>query len=488
MRRWELAWGVLLLLSPAWSQDLRWRPGKVFQYLRALDTVVQKKGLVLQTLWAVPSEARCSLSQEDLLSFCHSRGIPPPYNLEQGKAWLDSMHGQFPYLCLLKELIKYYDEKIGKLVTVGPLRRSDPWVLAFLLSGLNEGYMPDGREGPAGLWAMLPSRARVYGLSVRPTYDERLWVAASFHALQRLLKDAGDHLPQTLAHVVWGPREATNFKIPGQDPAKMSKLYEPYDMWVVLEYALSNCSECPARMVIPEIQTRELLLRPEHLPLCMNLVSEALHVSESLLVILNPHWITPCQEPYGASPVRLRIPVQWSENLTEVLSLLSQRSDSLLRTQRTADGLAPHAATMEKQAPYHTVKRGESLSLIARKYGLSITQLKAMNHLRTDLLRPGQKLLVKPTPPVFSSNYPTDLSARLRGAEVLDFPEMPPSIPQAPRKFHPQHKRAFRVHIVKSGETLGSIARRYRITVAAIRKANRLKGDLIKAGQKLRIP
>ena len=44
------------------------------------------------------------------------------------------------------------------------------------------------------------------------------------------------------------------------------------------------------------------------------------------------------------------------------------------------------------------------------------------------------------------------------------------------------------VHRVKRGETLSSIAQLYRTSVASLRKANHLKGNVIMAGQRLTVP
>ncbi len=43
----------------------------------------------------------------------------------------------------------------------------------------------------------------------------------------------------------------------------------------------------------------------------------------------------------------------------------------------------------------HVVKRGESLSVIARRNGTSVAQLKRMNGLKSDKIRIGQKLRVR---------------------------------------------------------------------------------------------
>jgi N-acetylmuramoyl-L-alanine amidase len=42
----------------------------------------------------------------------------------------------------------------------------------------------------------------------------------------------------------------------------------------------------------------------------------------------------------------------------------------------------------------HTVSRGESLSILAQRYGVSVRELKAQNNLKSDLVRIGQVLAI----------------------------------------------------------------------------------------------
>ncbi|SHK61144.1 LysM peptidoglycan-binding domain-containing protein [Rhodothermus profundi] len=51
--------------------------------------------------------------------------------------------------------------------------------------------------------------------------------------------------------------------------------------------------------------------------------------------------------------------------------------------------------TSSPAGQYHTVQPGETLWDIARRYGLSVTQLRRMNALRTSTIQPGQRLRVR---------------------------------------------------------------------------------------------
>jgi len=81
---------------------------------------------------------------------------------------------------------------------------------------------------------------------------------------------------------------------------------------------------------------------------------------------------------------------------------LAQKVEALeRRKQPTAESkIKPSRSskpTVSTQKRYHTVQRGETLSGISRKYGISLEELRKLNNLSTDQpLRTGQKLLVSP--------------------------------------------------------------------------------------------
>ena len=95
----------------------------------------------------------------------------------------------------------------------------------------------------------------------------------------------------------------------------------------------------------------------------------------------------------------------------------------------------------------YTVKSGDSLSVIAQRFGISSSDLKTVNQLNSDTIHIGQVLTI----PGGVQNQPTE-------------------------------------HTIRSGETLSEIAQLYRVSLASIRAVNDLNGDRILVGQVLKIP
>ncbi|WP_245868403.1 LysM peptidoglycan-binding domain-containing protein [Vibrio fujianensis] len=107
----------------------------------------------------------------------------------------------------------------------------------------------------------------------------------------------------------------------------------------------------------------------------------------------------------------------------------------------------------------HQVQRGESLSVIAQKYGASVQAIMQANQLKNSRLAVGQRLTIP-------------------GGERGPIP--------VPIVNNPIETETI-THTVKSGEFLGKISAIYKVSVDAIRRENRLKSDTLFVGQKLSI-
>lgn len=117
----------------------------------------------------------------------------------------------------------------------------------------------------------------------------------------------------------------------------------------------------------------------------------------------------------------------------------------------------------------HVVRRGESLGLIAKKYRTTVAALKRMNGLKKSVIYPGQVIIVRGGST--RSRTPTASSATRSRAS----------------KPRTSASSGTRTHLVKRGETLTSIARKYATTPSELKELNGLRSDAIRAGQRLRV-
>jgi LysM repeat protein len=145
----------------------------------------------------------------------------------------------------------------------------------------------------------------------------------------------------------------------------------------------------------------------------------------------------------------------------------------------------------------HVVRRGESLGGIAKKYGTSVAALKRMNHLRKSVIFPGQEIMVREgggSSRSRSASRSTSSSTRRVASSQRESSAKPSSsrrvsLSTAGRmdSGRKSSNGAARTHVVKRGESLTSIARKYGTTVTAIKELNGLERDAIQAGKRLKV-
>lgn len=116
----------------------------------------------------------------------------------------------------------------------------------------------------------------------------------------------------------------------------------------------------------------------------------------------------------------------------------------------------------------HLVKKGETLYGLAKKYQITISELKAANNLSDkDVLKAGQKLVIP--------------SADIENAATLSSTNSSASTSNSSSKTE--------TYIVQKGDTLYGIAKKYDIKVSEIYSLNGMsQKDVLKVGQKLKVP
>jgi LysM repeat protein len=124
----------------------------------------------------------------------------------------------------------------------------------------------------------------------------------------------------------------------------------------------------------------------------------------------------------------------------------------------------------------YTVKSGDSLKLIARRNGTTVSAIKSLNRLKSDTVRVGQELKLPPgATPVPSAPAVVDTTSA--SAPVSAVPDTV------------KGTGGLLTHTVKSGEKLSTIAKKYGVTLAELATANNISDpSKIRAGQELVIP
>lgn len=141
----------------------------------------------------------------------------------------------------------------------------------------------------------------------------------------------------------------------------------------------------------------------------------------------------------------------------------------------------PIAAVLEAKpvgdvipATTYTVVKGDSLWTISKKHGVSIAEIAAANDIRPNsVIRLGQKLIIP-------------AKSGLAESPVV---ERAPSAARAVSTPAPRASGSPVVHVVRPGETLGAIARKYQVKVGEIAAANSIADPAkIRPGKELVIP
>lgn len=148
----------------------------------------------------------------------------------------------------------------------------------------------------------------------------------------------------------------------------------------------------------------------------------------------------------------------------------------------------------------HTVVSGETINDIAARYGVRVSDIRSWNSLRRNAVRTGQKLRIETT---LASVPQPEASRKQASAQTSQTRSQSSASSSSKRSQSPSKSSASkssktksksrassrpRTHEIKKGESLSSIAKKYGTTVDALRKANNMKGDAIRAGKTLKVP
>ncbi|MDR0736956.1 MAG: LysM peptidoglycan-binding domain-containing protein [Zoogloeaceae bacterium] len=381
----------------------------------------------------------------------------------------------------------------------------------------------------SGLWQFIPSTGKIFNLEQNWWQDQRRDIVASTSAaldyLQYLYEFHGDwHL--ALASYNWGEgavERAKRKNVAKGLPTDFSSLVLPNEtrQYVPKLQALKNIFSDPDRVAelgIPEVPNQpyfhilvtdtamdiELAARFAEMPLeafaALNPAHNRPIIPAKSTLIIPAERVDDFQENLRAHDAPLINWQAYTLKAGETLEMVAPRFGLSVTNLKLINGISPlqdtvvagvtlltpaqgdaaldHADFLAlaarpdarfSSARFHTVHSGETLSGIARKYKMSLIALKRLNHLKTSRIRAGGRLMVNPV--AAQSGKPAYLIAAGNAAQ------------EAPVEHSPALESA-RVarHVVQKGDTLFSIARRYRVRLEDLVRWNRQAGKILQIG------
>ncbi len=327
---------------------------------------------------------------------------------------------EMPYNNLVKSLIKLYSDKRSKQVEY-MLAAGDYYFPIFeeILGAnglpLELKYLPViesalnpraiSSMGAAGLWQFMIATGRSYGLEINSLIDERLDPVKSTHAAARFLSDLyglyGDwHL--AIAAYNCGPGNVNKAirRSGGKQDFWAIYPYLPREtrgyvpIFIAANYIMNYADQhsiCPATVEFPLMTDTVMVTDRIHL----EQVASVLDISVNEVRMLNPQYRRDII-PGDIQPYSLCLPVyQMCAYVDNYDDILVYKADELVNNRRKeveAARLADPGGSGKML--YHKVRSGDTLSGIAKKYGVSVAKLKSWNNIPGTRIYAGQKLKV----------------------------------------------------------------------------------------------
>ncbi len=324
------------------------------------------------------------------------------------------------------------------------------WLVALIESGYKTSAY--SRKRAAGLWQFIPSTARNYGLTINEWLDERRDPVKSTRAALTYLEKLYDWFNSWDLAIAAYNRGETNI----HNDIKNSHIVDFYKM------AEAGATHPQTMNHVPQIHAAAIIAKdPEAYGYTLNfdppfqadtvridyvvdlgVVAKCVGVEEDDIRELNPElrtWVTP---------------VLSKDYPSYTLKLPTATLDRYQARIKEMDDLTP-----ERRIRY-IVKRGDTLGGIARRFGVNWRQIKRWNNIRGTTIYRGQSIIIRPERGMASGSG---------GSE-------------------PSGKYITKIHVVRRGDSLSAIAKRYGVRVADLKRWNGLNGRrYIYPGQKIKV-
>ncbi|WP_069470648.1 LysM peptidoglycan-binding domain-containing protein [Candidatus Marithrix sp. Canyon 246] len=212
---------------------------------------------------------------------------------------------------------------------------------------------------------------------------------------------------------------------------------------------------------------RRIAQTPPEILLSINIL-EPPQPKETQVAAIDPHKV-------GAGESLWKIAKKYATTISELTKWNDLESKSVKVGQKLVVSAPPEPVKPEtKPAVKHKVESGQTLWNIARRYNIKVAELKQWNKLGNKSIKAGQELIL--SAPIIE---PLVVEKPILAA-VAPINETVPIVEE-------EKKQIILTHKVKNGETLWRIARRYNVKTTKIQQWNKLQGKTVRVGQQLLI-
>jgi membrane-bound lytic murein transglycosylase D len=391
--------------------------------------------------------------------------------------------------------------------------------LSLIESGLNPKVI--SRAGAGGLWQFMPKTARVdFGLRIDEYVDERFDPEAATEAackyMRQLYRIFGDwHLvlaayntgPGNVRRAIrrcnggqtfWAIYDCLPRETRGYVPQYIGMLYminhaDSHDIFPEnIETAIAHDTihvnsylDLDRLASLSSINLEEIQkLNPQILTHILPGYTRnfALRLPKNDMAFFKANRLAILDSATKLPPVFVEMPSQTTEVYasnntsndekpiiitTPVMGVSSSEPKMVVEQEVIEDDIEDVVINKKPKKQYYVVRKKDNLTEIAEKFDVELYDLKVWNHLQKSTIQPGQKLVILKEKAVTSQVRYARNNSREKEA-----------VKKGKTKFYS----------VQSGDTLWNISQRYGgISIDKLKKLNGIKGNVVKAGMKIRV-
>lgn len=265
------------------------------------------------------------------------------------------------------------------------------------------------RAGATGIWQFMIGTGKMYGLEVNTLVDERMDPVKSSKVAAEYLKELYSIFSD------WHLAIAAYNCGPGNVNKAIRRAGGKRDFWAIYPYLPSETRSyvpifiaagyvmnyadkhniCAAKIRIPALTDTIMLNRRVH----MEQISSVLNIQMDELRLLNPQYRRDII-PGDIKPYPVCLPHNYANLFIDRRDeIYAYKANTLVDNRRDEVEIPkpvynPPKRDSKSKFTYHTVRKGQNLGSIAKKYRTTVAKIRKANGMRTSKIKTGQKLKI----------------------------------------------------------------------------------------------